>query len=166
MAGTYTVAILGEGGVGKTSILNRIAQKGFSPKYLSTGGKQELIIDVPTNKGNVELKFIDFGGQDKYLKVVSSELKSNNPNLAIIVGDKSDNVSLEKISKWNNLIFGIPQLIVINKKELVASPDSQTLLNKLSSRVIYVSAKTGEGIDMLLDKIIERVTNDRNIKIL
>ena len=50
----------------------------------------------------------------------------------------------------------VPELVVFNKADLV-DDDTRLILRGLESKAIFVSARTGEGIEELLEIIAERI---------
>ena len=114
----YKVAILGDGGVGKTVILARLQGMEFTGKYMSTLGSSTAELDVPTTIGSVSIDFKDFAGQDRFISIVSQEFNRFNPDLVLVVGDVASKITIKNMQKWIDIANGYPILLVYNKTDI------------------------------------------------
>jgi len=95
---TYKIALLGDGGSGKTSWVHRIIRSEFEKRYLATLGVEVSPIVLNTNEGKFNLSVWDISGQDKY-----SNLKDGfcqNTDAAIIFFDTTSKLSFRNIKFW------------------------------------------------------------------
>jgi small GTP-binding protein len=93
--------LLGESGVGKTSIIQRYLYDQFDPETSPsiTMNFAEKVINVENKK--VKLNIWDTIGQEKYRSL--SKLFLNETNIVILVYSKTDPKSFEELTYWNNL---------------------------------------------------------------
>ena len=102
------ILIFGDGGVGKTSLINYYLNNTFEQKYISTSNINIL--------QNDEYIFYDFPGQEKYS---SHDINLSDIDICIIMYDVTNKISYKNIQFWKlkvqNLCGNIPTIIVGNK---------------------------------------------------
>ena len=59
---TFTVLVVGDGGVGKSVLLDRLKTGEFEKRYVPTVGSKIVSIPFYTDSGNVQLDCIDTAG--------------------------------------------------------------------------------------------------------
>ena len=100
------IIVLGDIGVGKSSIIHKMCDKKFNPNIASTIG-----IDVTHKKVHIKKKDLEFGvniyfwdtnGQEKYKSLTSSYLK--NTHIFIYVFDVSNIESYRNVSNWKKFV--------------------------------------------------------------
>jgi len=62
----WTLVLVGDGGVGKTTFVKRHKTGEFEKKYVPTLGAEVHPIDFVTNKGRIIFNVWDTAGQEKY----------------------------------------------------------------------------------------------------
>ena len=90
----HNIVLLGDGGVGKTTWVNRLLGDPFEPRYFETRGVSYNTIE----KDGVMFKIWDTAGQEKY-----SDLGSKIYHLAqlgIIFYDMANKVSYKNVDVW------------------------------------------------------------------
>lgn len=151
------IILFGDGGSGKTALINSLCNNTFNDKETATRGINETFFENDSLK-----KFIDFSGQEYNNKLVSL-IKDYKPLIAIFVIDSrsADNFEIEtKLKQWSEILKNeklteIKKILVINKIDI----GNQNLnLNfqkeKFSlSNIFNVSAKSHIGIDELRNEI-------------
>lgn len=163
------ICMIGDFGVGKTSLIRRFVDRQFSDDYLSTVGVKisrkivELTGVKQQEKLNLQLLIWDLEGHTKFKAIAPSYLQGSSG--AIIVADVSRIETLERLPEHIKLFLSInPKssfIIALNKSDLI---DEEKLLklielvqlqegvNKVS--VIYqTSAKTGLSVDEIFQKL-------------
>lgn len=156
------VALLGEGTVGKTSLLCRYVYDEFNDKYLKTFGTKttKKVVEVVDPKDNaiieMNLLLTDVMGQtslqglhEKYLFGIQA---------AILVTDITNRRSMECLDKWvetiDKVAGKIPMIFVANKYDLLPQAaftvdELLALSQKYNSPCYATSAKTGENVDFM-----------------
>ncbi|QQR93446.1 translation initiation factor IF-2 [bacterium] len=163
---TPIVAVMGHVDHGKTSLLDSI--RGTKVVDTEHGGITQSVrahqIEVERDGESRKITFIDTPGHEAFHQMRSRG--SEIADVAIIViahndGIQSQTIESAKFAKENNL----PIIIALNKIDLPGE-NEQKLLTDLSAKagvnteefggdaiLVKVSAKTGEGLDKLLDSI-------------
>ncbi|NEO28206.1 MAG: GTP-binding protein, partial [Kamptonema sp. SIO4C4] len=161
------ICLVGDFGVGKTSLIRRFVDNQFSDEYLSTVGvklSRKLINLTGDISRNVELLIWDIEGQTQFKNIAPSYLQGAKG--AIIVADVIRPETIEKLQTHLDLFFSINQnswaTIAFNKVDLI----SQEKLDKLlavyqfsqDSRVLDIygtSAKTGKDVNEIFYELAE-----------
>ena len=114
----FKVVIIGDAGVGKTSLLRRFVENKFDKDYLSTLGANILSKEYVTPKGNIiELLLWDLAGQHVF-KHARKRFYSGSQG-AVVVYDVTRPASFQNIESWlNELPDNIPMILVGNKIDL------------------------------------------------
>ena len=161
------IVILGEGRVGKTSILSKYFNKKFNAKEQSTINPSFYEKKVNHNGKIVQLKFWDTAGQEQFDAI--SKIYYQNAVGALLVYDVTIFETFQKVEKWVNTLQevvgkDITFLIAGNKFDLA---DKQSLekhsssidsyCNKEHCKHIYTSAKTGYQVDEAFESLINSV---------
>ena len=112
---TFKIALVGDGGVGKTTYLKRFLTGEFEKRYIPTVGAE--IYDMELGTPTTRFQIWDTAGQEKYTGVTTNYYK--NADAAIIMFDTTSLVSYKNVSKWYNDIRevspNIPIVLVGNK---------------------------------------------------
>ncbi|MBT4357045.1 MAG: GTP-binding protein, partial [Proteobacteria bacterium] len=124
---------------------------------------QSVSLEYQGNDGNTyRLNFIDTPGHVDFSYEVSRSLKACEGALLIV--DASQGVEAQTVANcYTAADFGLEIIPVLNKIDLpAAEPDRvkeeiEDLIGLDCSDALEVSAKTGAGIDGILERIVERV---------
>ena len=151
--------LIGDPGVGKDSILNRLIDNHFLPTVSTIGVAFRV-----KHYSNAKINFWNTSGQRKYNDVIKMYFR--NTDVCIIVYDMTSQESFDNCKFWLNCFrtshTGKAQIYVLaNKIDLMSKRQlhNQTqLLNEYSymEKIIpgIVSAKTGAGISDFFDTIM------------
>jgi small GTP-binding protein len=160
------LVVLGEGEVGKTSIINAFLGKEIPKQYLPTIGsvttKKEYIIKEKRNEIRIILSIWDAGGQRSFNPlnpVIYADL-----DIVLLVFDLSrpketlQNLKSEYLEYSNRYSEEFISIIVGNKLDLFSVNDemNKTIRGYLTrnDHLIFTSAKTGENITECLELMI------------
>ena len=167
------IILLGDTGVGKTSILKRWLYNDFSQEE-PTIGAQNTYKTYKVDDTFVKLSLWDTAGQEQYKSI--APLYVRGANLAMIVVDASSLNSFASIPMWAQMVkecdTGNPIILylVVNKMDLIqeegtdACNEQIKLYAKNFNLMFYVSARTGENINFLFDSCAEDVAGLKNTK--
>ncbi len=155
--------IVGQGAVGKTSLINRLVTNSFDQNETKTQGIDIKNWTIPINDKEIRLNVWDFGGQE--IMHATHQFFLTKRSLYIIVLDSRLNDQENRLEYWLKIIqsFGgdSPVIVVCNKSdEQLLDLDWRGLQKKYPNIKSYarsVSCKTGEGIAEL-KTIIETET--------
>jgi small GTP-binding protein len=152
------IIIVGEGGVGKTSIMKKLLdlKNQFNPEESTTHGIniRDWLIDVEGRKINTHIW--DFGGQD--IMHATHQFFMTKRSLYIVVLDSRENERQGRLEYWLKIIesFGgdSPVIIVCNKSdEHTLQLDKTGLIKKyptIRDFIEKLSCKDNSGFDKLL----------------
>jgi small GTP-binding protein len=150
----YKTVLVGEGGVGKTSITVRYTENRFDEEMKMTIGVNFASKKMTIDGSNVTLMLWDLGGQPRFRDVISDYFKG--ARIAVAVYDATRNFSLQRLSDWLNRVKeNAPdcQFIFVGNKIDERENDSGVSLEEAAEMAreygavcMEVSAKTGEGV--------------------
>ncbi|KAL7411364.1 hypothetical protein BDY24DRAFT_443256 [Mrakia frigida] len=93
------VCVIGDSGVGKTSLRNKYISKRFSQSYKATIGCDFVSHTIPiSEEENVSLAIWDTAGQERFASLSSAFFRSSDA--AIFVYDRTNPRSLQNIKRW------------------------------------------------------------------
>ena len=167
----FKITVIGDGMVGKTSLIKNFTKGSFKQDYIKTIGAQFFVYDQEINEDKIRLLFWDIAGQVEFNFLRTSFYKKSDA--AVIIYSLEDNnfgkKSFNHIFDWYNDISKccgeIPVVLFANKVDLVDQnnfDDSkiQKLVDKHDFLGFYkTSAKTGEGVNEAFNTIIKRLYN-------
>ena len=149
----FKIIIIGDSGVGKSSLLKRAVQNTFDNNYQATIGFEFLLMHFKVNDLKIKLQIWDTCGEEMYRSLVQGFYR--NTSLAIIVYDISRKKSFEALEIWlkdlrQHTEEGIPVFIVGNKMDLQKDISTEEAkMFSVSNRTKFFtecSAKTGENV--------------------
>ena len=173
MAGThkfrFKISVIGDGQVGKTSLIKNFTHGSFEKDYIKTIGAQFSKYEKKIEGDEIRLIFWDIAGQDDFLFLRPSFYKESGA--AIIVYSLEENElgkrSFEHIVNWYENIKkfcgDIPIILFANKLDLVEEDNLDVSLIqdlvKLHGFLGYylTSAKTGEGVHEAFNNLIDKL---------
>jgi small GTP-binding protein len=169
------ICLIGDFGVGKTSLIRQFVDRQFSDKYLSTVGvkisRKLVSISSSANNSPAELKQLqlivwDIEGSTRFKAIAPSYLQGAKG--AIIVGDVTRQSSIQSIKDHVQLFQSINSksslVIALNKVDLIESNEREHLWQSISNEfanlsisIHITSAKTGEGVDETFQKLASQM---------
>ncbi|VVD02803.1 ras-related protein Rab-21-like [Leptidea sinapis] len=153
----FKVVLLGEGCVGKTSILLRYIEDKFNDKHLTTLQATFLNKKLNINGKRINLSIWDTAGQEKFHAL--GPIYYRNSNGAILVYDITDEDSFIKVKNWVKELkkmLGSEIVLVIagNKCDLehersVERIEAERYAGMVGAKHYYTSAKLNQGVEEL-----------------
>lgn len=165
----FKISVIGDGQVGKTSLIKKFTKGSFERDYVKTIGAQFSKYEKEIEGDEIRLIFWDIAGQDDFLFLRPSFYKESGA--AIIVYSLEENElgkrSFEHIMNWYENIKkfcgDIPIILFANKVDLVEEDNIDTsliqnLVKQHGFLGYYVtSAKTGEGVHEAFNTLIDKL---------
>jgi len=112
--------IIGDGGVGKTTFVNKYLTGEFENKYYATVGYTEYFLPIYTDRGKILFDIFDTAGQEKLAGL--REEYYYNSHCAIIMFDLSSRVTFKNVRKWHRDFVKVcnlkPIVLVANKSDI------------------------------------------------
>ena len=149
----FKIIIIGDSGVGKSSLLKRAVKNTFNESYQATIGFEFLLMHYKVNDLKLKLQIWDTCGQEMYRSLVQGFY--HNTSLAIIVYDINKKDSFQGLEIWlkdlkQHTQEDIPIFIVGTKNDLDRNVTQEEVKNfKEEKCLIYFaecSAKTGFNV--------------------
>jgi Ras-related protein Rab-7A len=94
------VIILGDSGVGKTSLMNQYVSNRFSEQYKATIGADFLTKEVMIDDKLVTLQIWDTAGQERFQSLGVAFFRG--ADACILVYDMTDGKTFESLDKWKS----------------------------------------------------------------
>ncbi len=172
----FKISIIGDGGVGKTSLIKKFTKGTFEKDYIKTIGAQFSRYDKEIEGDLINLIFWDIAGQDDFNFLHPLFYKESKAGIIVFSLEENDlgDESFTHIKNWHNELKkhcgDIPVVLFANKVDLVdknniTESKIQNLVqeNKFFGYFI-TSAKTGQGVIESFNTIIEKLYYD-NLKL-
>ena len=165
--------LLGDVGVGKTSIMQRIAKNKYEDTKDATIGIQYEIKIIKYKDKSYRIQLFDTAGQEKYKSIINSFYRLGNG--FFVVFDLTNESSLNSVKNWIKEIqekSPEPDPIIIilgNKNDLENIRISEDIIKKKLenySNTIYIetSAKANTNITHAFEQMIDLIEKDDNLK--
>lgn len=160
------LVLIGESGVGKTSIISQFIDSQFTPDKQSTIGGTFSSKSVKCSNGkNLKLEIWDTAGQERYRSVTKMFYK--DANAAILVYDITNKNSYDQLqSYWAEQVKeSSPKNIIIaiaaNKcdlfeREVVDEKEARNFAKSIGAIFSLTSAKSTSGINSLFIEISKK----------
>ena len=172
---TFKIVLLGESGVGKTSIISQFIDQTFQEDIqISTGGTFSSKTFSYDHGKLLKFEIWDTAGQERYRSLTKMFYK--DANAAVLVYDITHKISFEELqSYWfeqikesapSNIILSV----VANKSDLIKEEEvdeekAREYANEIGAFFCTTSAKNSSGINDLFLQIAKKHTGFDDIKI-
>ena len=167
------VLVLGDGAVGKTSLIRRYVVDKFDDKYILTIGSKvtakALQIEMDGTSIYLKLQIWDILGQKGYKKLYNSTFRGSKG--VLLVADITRKDTLKSLEDYwipiiKKLVGEIPFVILANKSDLgkAATFDISELTEfagNYEASSYITSAKTGENVDLAFQVLGEMMINSK-----
>ena len=172
---SFKVVLIGESGVGKTSIITQFIDQTFQEDQQSTtGGTFSTKSVICDNGKTLKFEIWDTAGQERYRSLTKMFYK--DANAAVLVYDITRKDSFEEIQNyWSNQIKecsppSIILAVVGNKSDLIEheavdEEEARNFAESLGAIFVYTTAKQIEPINDLFIQIAKKYTGSNDIKI-
>ncbi|SKB15224.1 conserved hypothetical protein [Planktothrix sp. PCC 11201] len=166
------ICLVGDFGVGKTSLIRRFVDRQFSDQYLSTVGVKisRKIVDLTEftseKTGSVQLLIWDIEGHTKFKAIAPSYLQGASG--VVIVADVTRQETVERLPEHINLFLSVnPKgsiVIAFNKIDLIDATELEHLIKITPDLKQYgqilssykTSAKTGDDVDTIFYELSQK----------
>ena len=158
------ISMLGDTGVGKTSIINRFLDLGFSQQIASNIGVEKHYKEMQMNDGK-KMKVIlwDTAGQERFHAIATNTIKTCQG--IVLSFDLTKKATFEKLADWikevRDINNQIPLIIFGNKCDMidnreVEEEDAQDFAKSYNLEYFETSAKENININQGLKIVIEK----------
>jgi len=150
----HKIIFVGDAGVGKSSIINRIVDNPFNESYEMSIGVDFMSKNLRYHGQNIKLQIWDSAGQEKYKGLIPSYVR--NSSIVFVVYDISSKNSFNNVPSWISFIKSIENTKIIlcgNKIDLttreVQKNEGEKFAQKEGIPFFEVSAKTNDNIKLM-----------------
>ncbi len=156
------LVLVGQGSVGKTSLVNRLLHDAYDPDEGKTEGIDIQSWELESDGSQVRVNVWDFGGQE--IMHATHQFFLTHRTLYVLVLDTRQSEEENRLDYWLSIIHSFggdsPVLVVGNKiDQHPLDLDKRGLLaeHQTVQTVLETSCKTGEGIPALRQAIEEQL---------
>ncbi|KAI4902739.1 hypothetical protein NFI96_014056 [Prochilodus magdalenae] len=162
------VVVVGNGAVGKSSMIQRYCKGIFTKDYKKTIGVDFLERQIIVNEEDVRLMLWDTAGQEEFDAITKAYYRG--AQACVLVFSTTDRESFEAISSWREKVEmevgDIPTVLVQNKIDLlddtvIKNEEAEGLAKKLKLRFYRASVKedlnVNEVFKYLAEKYLQRL---------
>jgi len=168
----FKVVLLGEGRVGKTSILMRYTRNEFNDNQVCTIHAMYLDKVMKIGTRDVVLSIWDTAGQERFHAL--GPIYYRDADGALLVYDITDAQSFEKVRTWIKELRKIvgPNISIaiagnksdLEKHRVVGLQDAKDYAESVGATHILTSAKTDKNLSEIFSKLGERMLKQRTEK--
>ena len=165
------VILLGDGAVGKTSLIRRFVVDKFDDKYITTIGTKitvkELQITVDEEVTYLKFQIWDILGQKGYTRLYNTSFPGTSG--VFLVADITRKKTLESLERYwipevQNIVGDVPFVILANKSDLINSAEFgeielKEFASKYEAPFYLTSAKTGGNVNKAFYVLGKRMVN-------
>uniref|UniRef100_A0AC34GT21 Ras-related protein Rab-18 n=1 Tax=Panagrolaimus sp. ES5 TaxID=591445 RepID=A0AC34GT21_9BILA len=162
---TLKILIIGESGVGKSSLMLRFVDDTFDPEISATIGVDFRVTTINIDNNFVKLAIWDTAGQERFRTLTPSYYRGGQG--IICVYDVSSRASFDKLGHWIAELdtyctkSDAVKMLVGNKIDVegrvVTREEGLQFAKKHKMLFIEASAKTREGVQFAFEELIEKI---------
>lgn len=158
---TFKLLMLGDSGVGKSSLMLRYAQNRFVPQVIGTTGVDLIRKIVRVNDLLINLQIWDTAGQERFRGITKSFYKGAHG--IILTYDVTDRTSFKNIHNWIQDIQsnGAMKIILVgNKTDLpaqISTAEGQALARQYNLNFVETSARNATNVETAFLELIKEL---------
>jgi len=163
----FKLLLIGDSGVGKSSLLLRFADDTFTDSYISTIGVDFKIRTIELDGKTIKLQIWDTAGQERFRTITSSYYRGAHG--IIVVYDVTDQESFNNVKQWMNEIDryateNVNKLLVGNKcdmtnKKVVDRSTAEEFASNLGIPFLETSAKNSTNVEQAFITMAAEIKN-------
>jgi len=161
----FKLLLIGDSGVGKSSLLLRFADNTFTESFISTIGVDFKIRTLDIDGSTVKLQIWDTAGQERFRTITSSYYRGAHG--IIVVYDVTNPETFNNVQKWLQEIERyacetVHKLLVGNKCDLVSekkvsTDDAREFADQLNLVFLEASAKDSTNVEEAFSKMARAI---------
>ena len=150
----FRICLLGDAGVGKTSLLTRFCDDSFKENYNNTIGVDFRLVSLKYKNIISKIHIWDTAGQERFRSLALNYM--HNSHGFVFIYDITDKNSFDNLSNWINLAldknkntifnFLVGNKCDIDKGRQVSQNEAQQLAKEKKLYFLETSAKTDENV--------------------
>lgn len=160
----FKLLIIGDSGVGKSSLLIRFSDNTFSGSYITTIGVDFKIRTVVIGGERVKLQIWDTAGQERFRTITNTYYRGTHG--VIVVYDVTNGESFANVKRWLQEIDSncevVNKVLVGNKnddpqRKVVLTEDAQRFAEQMGIQLFETSAKDNINVEEMFLAITQKV---------
>jgi Ras-related protein Rab-35 len=160
----FKLLIIGDSGVGKSSLLLRFADNTFTGSYITTIGVDFKIRTIEADGEKVKLQIWDTAGQERFRTITSTYYRGTHG--VIVVYDVSNGETFANVKRWLHEIDQncelVNRILVGNKNDdpntkVVLTEDAQRFADQMNIKLFETSAKENINVEEMFMAITQMV---------
>jgi len=164
----FKLLIIGDSGVGKSSLLVRFADNHFSGNYITTIGVDFKIRTIEINGERVKLQIWDTAGQERFRTITSTYYRGTHG--VIVVYDVTSGESFANVKRWLHEIDQncdvVNRILVGNKnddpdRKVVLTEDARRFADQMGIQLFETSAKDNINVEEMFRAVTELVLKSK-----
>ncbi|CAL1293686.1 ras-related protein Rab-35-like [Argiope bruennichi] len=164
----FKLLIIGDSGVGKSSLLLRFADNTFSGNYITTIGVDFKIRTLEIDGEKVKLQIWDTAGQERFRTITSTYYRGTHG--VIVVYDVTNGESFANVKRWLHEIEQncdmVKRILVGNKnddpeRKIVLTEDAQRFADQMNIKLFETSAKENINVEEMFNEITRMVLQSK-----
>ena len=169
------ILLLGNGSVGKTSLINRYLKNVYNPVYLTTIGIDQSIKYLVINNKHIKLSIWDTAGQEQFRTIAKSFY--NKTDAVMLCFDLTEKESLKGISYWieqlcNRIELNQIGLVLVGtkldltnfEKDEEISEEVENFVKKYNVKYFKTSSLSGINIKEVFNYLVKITLNIKKFK--
>lgn len=168
----FKLLIIGDSGVGKSSLLLRFADNTFSGNYITTIGVDFKIRKINVDGEMVKLQIWDTAGQERFRTITSTYYRGTHG--VIVVYDVTSADTFVNVKRWLHEIDqncdDVLRILVGNKdddpeRKVVERDDAKKFAEQMGIQVFETSAKDNKNVEEVFNTITQMVLRQKKEQI-
>ena len=166
---SFKIIVIGNSGVGKSSLSIQAAKHTFADNYFATVGVEFFTMNIKYDNKVIKLQIWDTCGQEIYRSLISNFYR--NSSLAVIVFSITDHASFDSIDQWlkelksnsspDIKIFLIGNKVDLENQRAVSTEQGKNLQNDYNLDLfVESSAKDGKNTEYIFVEAAKLLYND------
>ncbi|KAG9510254.1 Ras-related protein Rab-35 [Fragariocoptes setiger] len=157
----FKLLLIGDSGVGKSSLLLRFADNSYTGNYITTIGVDFKIRTITIDNQRVKLQIWDTAGQERFRTITSTYYRGTHG--VVVVYDVTNAKSFKSIQRWlleiDQYCESVNRILVGNKnddppRKVVSTDEARSLAYSYRIDLVETSAKD----DVNVEEVFTRIT--------
>eukprot|EP00301_Raphidiophrys_heterophryoidea_P027846 c9850_g1_i1.p1 GENE.c9850_g1_i1~~c9850_g1_i1.p1 ORF type:complete len:205 (-),score=51.91 c9850_g1_i1:349-963(-) len=161
----FILVLIGDSGVGKSSLLNQFSENTFTDNYIMTSGIDLKVHSLEIDGRSVRLQIWDTAGQERFRSISSTYYRGAHG--IVIVYDITNPESFNNVSRWLADVAkfakgNVNKILVGNKLDLASArqvTEKEAMDFASSNELAYVeaSARTGANVGHVFETLTKQI---------
>jgi small GTP-binding protein len=156
--------IVGDSGVGKTSLLRMFSDNIYNADYFPTIGIDFMFKRIEIEEVQIKLQIWDSSGHERFRAIISNYYKSSDG--IILIYNSNNYHAFENLNKWHEEIKqhapGTVKLTVVgnqfeNENKIVQYDQGKSFADSIGADFIEVDIKKNENVELAFTKLAKSI---------